>query len=102
VILTDDGIATGSTMIAAIAVARGQKPHEVIVAVPVAPRNRIKRIGALCDRLVCLKAPWDFYAVGQFYESFQPVEDEEVLRILRQFAGTSQFRASRQSHSRRA
>jgi predicted phosphoribosyltransferase len=85
-ILTDDGIATGSTMIAALHYVRGHDPHEVIVAVPVAPPERLEAIQPLCDRLICLMAPPDFYAVGQFYESFEPIEDEEVLRVLRQFA----------------
>ena len=86
VILTDDGIATGSTMIAALHVVRTQKPHEMIVAVPVAPPDRLKSIGTLCDQLICLLAPPDFYAIGQFYMSFNPVEDEEVVRILQEFA----------------
>lgn len=85
-ILTDDGIATGSTMIAALHYVRGHTPHEVIVAVPVAPPERLETIEPLCDRLICLLAPPDFFAVGQFYESFQPIEDEEVIRLLRQFA----------------
>lgn len=85
-ILTDDGIATGSTMIAALHYVRGHDPHEVIVAVPVAPPERLEAIQPLCDRLICLMAPPDFYAVGQFYESFPPVEDDEVLRLLRAFA----------------
>lgn len=86
VILTDDGIATGSTMIAATGVVRTHQPHEVIVAVPVASPDRLKRIDTLCDRLVCLISAWNFMAVGQFYQSFEPVEDEEVVRILREFA----------------
>jgi len=85
-ILTDDGIATGSTMIAALHYVRGHDPREVIVAVPVAPPERLEAIEPLCDRLICLMAPPDFYAVGQFYESFEPIDDEEVLRLLRQFA----------------
>lgn len=86
VIITDDGIATGSTMIAAIHVAKGQHPHEVVVAVPVAPPERLGAIRRLCDRLICLHAPEEFFAVGQFYDSFETVEDEEVVRILREFA----------------
>jgi predicted phosphoribosyltransferase len=85
-ILTDDGIATGSTMIAALHYVRGHDPHEVIVAVPVAPPERLEAIQPLCDRLICLMAPPDFYAVGQFYESFEPIEDEEVIRLLQQFS----------------
>jgi predicted phosphoribosyltransferase len=90
VILTDDGIATGSTMIAALHVVNTHKPHEVIVAVPVAPPDRLEFIRNLCDRLVCLLAPRHFYAVGQFYRSFEPVEDDEVVRILQQFAPATQ------------
>ena len=90
VILTDDGIATGSTMIAALHVVKTHKPYEVIVAVPVAPPDRLEIIRSLCDRLICLLAPAEFYAVGQFYRSFAPVEDEEVVRILREFAPATQ------------
>jgi putative phosphoribosyl transferase len=86
VILTDDGIATGSTMIAALHVVKTQRPHEVIVAVPVASPHRLQTIGVLCDRLICLLSPWKFYAVGQFYRSFKPVEDEQVVRLLQEFA----------------
>lgn len=86
VIITDDGIATGSTMIAAIHVAKAQHPHEVVVAVPVAPPERLNAIRRLCDRLICLHAPEEFFAVGQFYDSFETVEDDEVVRILKEFA----------------
>jgi len=86
VILTDDGIATGSTMIAAIHVVRAKQPQEIIVAVPVAPPDCLKAIRALCDQLVCLLAPPNFYAIGQYYSSFTPVEDEKVVEILREFA----------------
>jgi len=84
VILTDDGIATGSTMIAALLSVRTQHPHELIVAVPVAVPERLEQVRQLCDDAVCLIAPEDFYAVGQFYEEFDSVEDEEVLRLLRE------------------
>jgi predicted phosphoribosyltransferase len=86
VILTDDGIATGSTMIAALHVVKAQKPHETIVAVPVAPPERLEAIRTLCDQLIYLLAPRDFFAIGQFYMSFESVEDEEVVRILREFS----------------
>jgi hypothetical protein len=86
VILTDDGIATGSTVLAAIEVVKGRDPHEVIVAVPVAPAERIDAIGERCDRFICLHAPVAFWAVGQFYESFDPVEDDQVVELLREFA----------------
>lgn len=90
VILTDDGIATGSTMIAALHVVRAQQPKETIVAVPVAPPDRLKAIRALCGQVICLLAPADFYAIGQFYMSFNPVEDEQVVAILREFAQVAQ------------
>jgi len=86
VILTDDGIATGSTMIAALHVVRANRPREIIVAVPVASPDGLPAIRALCDRLICLDAPDDFSAVGQFYRSFEPVEDEEAVRLVQELA----------------
>jgi predicted phosphoribosyltransferase len=88
VILTDDGIATGSTMIAALHVVNASAPLEVIVAVPVAPADRIAVLQAHCDGLVCLIASHEFRSVGQFYSSFDPVEDDEVMRLLREFTPT--------------
>ena len=90
VILTDDGIATGSTMIAAIRVVKTFKPQELIVAVPVAPMSQLNEFRSLCDRFICLKAPADFHAVGQFYRSFKTVQDEEVVRLLREAASAPQ------------
>jgi predicted phosphoribosyltransferase len=85
VIVTDDGVATGSTLIAALNVVNALSPLEVIVAVPVAPLDRVPILNEYCDRLICLiKAP-DFQAVGQFYRSFQPVEDAEAARMLQEF-----------------
>jgi hypothetical protein len=88
VILTDDGIATGSTMLAAIEVVKGHDPYEVIVAVPVAPPDRLENLRHRCDRVICLEATFAFWAIGQFYESFEQIEDEEVARLLREFAPT--------------
>lgn len=85
VIVTDDGIATGSTMIAALQSLKLEHPYEVIVAVPVASPDRLEEVRGWCDDIVCLQAPEEFYAVGQFYEDFSQVEDEEVIRILGQF-----------------
>jgi predicted phosphoribosyltransferase len=82
VILTDDGIATGSTMIAAIRVVQAHKPRELIVAVPVAPKRQAQEFERLCDRFVSLLTPVDFMAVGEFYRSFETVEDDEVARLL--------------------
>jgi predicted phosphoribosyltransferase len=86
VIVTDDGIATGATMMAALHSVRGQHPHEVIVAVPVASPERLEEVRRLCDEVVCLLAPEDFWAVGQFYETFSAVEDGQVVELLREFA----------------
>lgn len=86
VIVTDDGIATGSTMIAALRVVRNRQPHELIAAVPVAPPDRLDPIRESCDRLICLQTPAGFWAVGQFYEQFEQVSDEQVVELLREFA----------------
>ena len=83
VIVTDDGIATGSTMIAALQTVRAQKPREVIVAVPVGSPERLEGIRGLCDDLVCLNASEEFWAIGQFYKDFSQVEDRQVLQLLR-------------------
>jgi predicted phosphoribosyltransferase len=86
VIVTDDGIATGSTMIAGLHVVKGQGAAEVIVAVPVASPNRLAEVRRVCDGVVCLLAPAGFGAIGQFYEDFTQVEDAEVVSLLREFA----------------
>jgi predicted phosphoribosyltransferase len=86
IIVTDDGIATGSTILAALHWVRMQKPFEVIVAVPVASPDRLEPIREWCDEVVCLLQPPDFWAVGQYYCDFQPVSDEEVVCILKRHA----------------
>ena len=86
VVVTDDGIATGSTMIAALQAARAQHPHELIAAAPVGSPDRIAQVRRWCDDVVCLLTPEDFWAIGQFYDHFDPVEDAEVVRLLREFA----------------
>lgn len=84
VIIIDDGLATGSTMIAALHATRAKKPARLICAVPVSPPDTLEKIRPLCDELVCLHAPWDFRAVGQFYMNFNQVSDDEVIDTLRQ------------------
>jgi predicted phosphoribosyltransferase len=86
VIVTDDGIATCSTMMAALQTIKTQSPHEILVAVPVASPDRLVEIRGWCDEVVCLLAPQEFWAIGQFYEDFSQVEDQEVLELLREFA----------------
>jgi predicted phosphoribosyltransferase len=95
VIVTDDGIATGSTMIAALQSLRAQKPYEVIVAVPVASPDRLVEVCRWCDELVCLLAPDDFFAIGQFYRNFDQVDDKEVAELLREFGVPRRTAASK-------
>jgi len=83
VIVTDDGIATGSTMIAALQTVKARNPHELIVAVPVAPFGRLADIRRRCDDVVCVLTPVDFWAIGQFYEDFPQIEDADVISLLR-------------------
>jgi predicted phosphoribosyltransferase len=85
VIVTDDGIATGSTMIAALQTIKAQGPHELIVAVPVGPPAHLAEIRRWCDDVICLLSPEQFWAIGQFYEDFSQVEDAQVLELLRSF-----------------
>jgi predicted phosphoribosyltransferase len=82
VILVDDGLATGSTMRAAVAAVRRQDPARVIVAVPVGGSEGCRRLALVADEVVCVWKPLYYTAVGQAYRDFSPVEDEEVRRIL--------------------
>lgn len=82
VIVVDDGLATGSTMIAALHCLRAKQPEKLVCAVPVSPPDTIEKVGRLADEVVCLEAPDNFYAVGQFYLDFPQVEDDEVIAIL--------------------
>ncbi len=83
VIVVDDGLATGSTMIAALHALRAKEPEKLVCAVPVAPPETVQRVAAYADEMVCLETPADFYAVGQFYLDFDQVEDGEVVALLR-------------------
>jgi putative phosphoribosyl transferase len=85
-ILVDDGIATGLTMKAAILEAKRRRPRAIVVAVPVAPRDTVAALEALVDRVVCLHAPKDFEAIGQFYDVFDQVGDEQVVALLQSTA----------------
>jgi putative phosphoribosyl transferase len=84
VILVDDGLATGSTMRAAVGALRQQNPKQIVVAVPVAARATCadfqKEAGA--DTVICLYTPMEFYAVGQWYRDFPQTSDEEVRQLL--------------------
>ncbi|MDO8264726.1 MAG: phosphoribosyltransferase family protein [Gallionella sp.] len=82
VIVVDDGLATGSTMIAALHALRAKHPKKLICAVPVAPPETLHKVEQYADEVVCLSAPEYFSAVGQFYQSFPQVSDEEVIGLL--------------------
>jgi len=81
-IVTDDGIATGATMQAAILEIKLQKPAKIILAVPVAPPESIDTLKAAVDEVVCLETSEPFFAIGNFYQNFQQTEDKEVIEIL--------------------
>lgn len=82
VIVVDDGLATGATMISALHGLRNQKPQKLICAVPVSPESTLTRVAKIADEVVCLDVPDDFQAIGQFYQNFPQVEDDEVMAIL--------------------
>lgn len=82
VILTDDGVATGATMVVAVEIVRQQSPKRIIVAVPVIAKDTLARIEAVADEVVYLEAPEMFFAVGQFYQDFPQITDAEVLKLL--------------------
>jgi len=82
VILVDDGLATGSTMRAAVQAVKQQRPARVIVAVPVGARETCDELGALADEVICARMPEPFTAVGQWYLDFQQTTDEEVKALL--------------------
>jgi putative phosphoribosyl transferase len=82
VIVVDDGLATGSTMMAALRSLKAQNPATLICAVPVSPPDTLQKIAPLADQVVCLEAPDNFHAVGQFYVKFPQVDDDEVMAAL--------------------
>lgn len=86
VIVADDGIATGSTMFAALETVRARQPRELIAALPVAPAEPLRRLDAICDAVICLQQPARFAAVSQVYDAFGEVTDEDVARLLRAHA----------------
>ena len=83
VIVVDDGLATGATMISALHALRAKKPQRLIAAVPVSPPDTLRKVEKLADEVVCLEVPDYFMAVGQFYMEFPQVEDDEVVNLLR-------------------
>lgn len=82
VIVIDDGLATGATMISALHGLRSRNPAKLICAVPVAPPSTLTKVSEFADEVVCIESPSDFQAVGQFYINFPQVEDDEVIEVL--------------------
>ncbi len=82
-IVVDDGLATGATMIAALHAVRARGPERLICAVPVASIEAVETVRAHADDVVCLQTPAFFHAVGQFYQDFRQVGDDEVIALLR-------------------
>jgi predicted phosphoribosyltransferase len=83
VIVVDDGLATGATMVAALHALRARGPKRLICAVPVASSDAVAKVRPYADEVVCLQTPAFFYAVGQFYRSFPQLDDDEVVALLR-------------------
>ena len=82
VILVDDGLATGSTMEAAVLGLRRLEPARIVVAVPVGAKETCERLRNIADEVVCLETPEPFQAVGLWYDDFSQTSDEEVRRLL--------------------
>lgn len=82
-IIIDDGIATGATMVMAVQIIRKQSPKQIIVAVPVASPDSVKKLEKAADKVICLSQPMFLMAIGEFYREFSQVEDEEVIRLLK-------------------
>jgi putative phosphoribosyl transferase len=82
VVIVDDGIATGSSVGAAVMSVKKRRPKQIVVAVPVAPADAVETLSEEGAKVVCLEKPGPFLAIGEFYEDFDQVEDLEVKRIL--------------------
>ncbi|MEG0371767.1 MAG: phosphoribosyltransferase family protein, partial [Clostridium sp.] len=82
VIIIDDGIATGFTIQAAIKSVKKHNPKKIILAIPVASKDTISTLEKITDEIICLFIPYDFYAVGSYYKSFEQTTDEEVFNII--------------------
>ena len=85
IVIVDDGIATGATILVAALWVKKQKPKKVIIAVPVGSKDSIQKLKKIADEVVVLHAPDFFNAVGEFYKDFEQVEDESVLGIMRKY-----------------
>lgn len=82
VIVVDDGVATGNTLLGTIQVLRKSNPEKIIIAVPVASENAVEKLSKQADEVIALLVPEEFYGVGAFYNDFSQVSDEEVIFYL--------------------
>ena len=84
VIIVDDGIATGNTILVTVDLVKMQNPKKIVVAIPVAPPSTVKKLENYpgLDAVICLETPYNFHAVGQFYEEFYQVSDEEAINLF--------------------
>ena len=87
IIVVDDGIATGATMLMALQILKKQGAKRIIVAVPVAPPSTIYKLREIADEVICLDQPDFFMAIGEFYRNFRQVEDEEAKKLLQKAKG---------------
>jgi putative phosphoribosyl transferase len=94
VILVDDGLATGSSMRVAVLALKQKQPAQIVVAVPVAPRESCAEMESVADKVVCAVTPEPFWGVGQWYEDFSQTSDEEVRDLLRRAASFPAHRAA--------
>jgi len=85
VILVDDGVATGRTILATLQMLRRRNPKKLVVAVPVSSVDAAERISKEVDEFVCLETPVPFFGVGRFYKDFSQTTDEEVISLLKEF-----------------
>jgi len=96
VILVDDGVATGSTVLAAASIIKNRNPKKLVLAVPVASIQTVKSLEKIFDRLVVLKTPADFGAVGSFYRNFPQVEDWQVKQILEETKAKNEIKVPKE------
>ncbi len=92
VIVTNDGVATGATMEAALWMVRKENPRKLVAALPVGPRTSLERLSKSVDEIICLRAPKFFYAIGQFYREFHQLNQKEILDILKKAADDAKKR----------
>jgi predicted phosphoribosyltransferase len=85
VIIADDGIATGSTIVPAIKLCKNRKAARIVVAAPVSGTDYVSEVNSLADEVVIAVKPYNFYAVGQVYDDFHSVADEEIISLLEDF-----------------